>query len=767
MTLDVWTQKSGDLTTLSEGITVDFMLPVTVNNTVTYSVISGKLPPGIILQGYHLTGTPYEVADNTRFTFCIRAKNSLGISDRTFTITVQGPDVPEILTNTGLLAIGPVKQLYVVDNTIVNYQLIADDTDLAAGQQLKFFIEKNSGELPPGLTLTSDGRIVGIVDSVTALTPESGAGTYDSGYYDAAPYDFGVIQKEIGYDVHGFDHIVYDYFRPRQAKCINRRYKFIVSVTDGVVTPRREFEIFVVHENFFRADTDELLSNVGLFTADVSYLLAPVWITPSDLGTYRANNYITLILDVYSIGIIYYSIDNIANLPPGMQFDERTGEVFGYVPYQPAVTTTYSFKVTAAKHGDEDKNESNSSSRTFTIKIIGEIDSVIHWNTTPNLGHIKTLQPSILEINAVSTVPDAILVYSLVGGKMPPGLSLTSNGEITGSVSQLSNQLSFDNNKIIFDSTPTSFDTGSMSFDQGYLSFDHSSKTTFDKKYHKVGLTSFDHRLPIKTTFDHNKTTIDQSFKFTVEAHDQFYYSAVQQTFTINVDLADHDYYDNVIVKPSLDSTNRTNWDNFINDTLIFTPDSLYRPYDKSFGMQTELEMLIYAGIQSSPVTAYIEQMKTNYKNKRFLFGGVKKAIAVIPGTRKQVYEVIYLSMIDPIDSIKNHLSKNTVINNITYYPSSITQWQRSLSLVNNTSTELLPLWMRSIQPNDRVELGYTLAVPLCFCKVGTADQIMLNIKHSNFKFNLLDYSIDRIIIRSTSSYTDKYIIFNNNRNNI
>jgi hypothetical protein len=70
---------------------------------------------------------------------------------------------------------------------------------------------------------------------------------------------------------------------------------------------------------------------------------------------------------------------------------------------------------------------------------------------------------------------------------------------------------------------------------------------------------------------------------------------------------------------------------------------------------------------------------------------------------------------------------------------------------------------MRSVQPTYRKELGFILAVPICFCKVGTADNIMLKIKYSDFDFKLIDYQIDRFIINAvTGSHTDKYIIFDN-----
>ena len=71
------------------------------------------------------------------------------------------------------------------------------------------------------------------------------------------------------------------------------------------------FKIFVVGDDFFRADNTTWLDGNPLFTADVTYLRPPTWITSSYLGLYRANNYITLILDTYETENVLYSLEQV------------------------------------------------------------------------------------------------------------------------------------------------------------------------------------------------------------------------------------------------------------------------------------------------------------------------------------------------------------------------------------------------------------------------------------------------------------------------
>jgi len=65
-------------------------------------------------------------------------------------------------------------------------------------------------------------------------------------------------------------------------------------------------------------------------------------------------------------------------------------------------------------------------------------------------------------------------------------------------------------------------------------------------------------------------------------------------------------------------------------------------------------------------------------------------------------------------------------------------------------------------------ELGYTTAVPVCFCEPGMADDILLNIKNSNIDLKQIDFEVDRYIIERTEGVEiPQYILFANYQFNV
>jgi hypothetical protein len=874
MPLNVWTQASGHSFGSFPGeASLSINLPVHNNAGVAYKLISGALPDNVFLDSASrkIIGTPFVINNNLNYSFCIRASQGLEISDRTFTMSVTETHVPTFITDPGLLDIGLHKQFYVLDGTFVSYQIDAYDLN-PSGNPLSYFIASNDGNLPPGLTLSDSGLIEGYIKPDYTLTESGSTGAYDSGLFGASAYDYGVVASD-GYDDYKYDLVFFDFNVPtQQVISINVNYQFRVTITDGINSARQVFKIFVVGNDEFRADSTTLNGLADEFSADATYIRQPVWITKTNLGLFRANNYLTLPLALYDtdnvtfrlettnqevyantyqilqtdniIGSHYvtvtnvvgtpkvaqfvsfeYYIDNVTDevyqishvqnlsnntyrltiytplstlvpngipfyigslskLPKGTLFDVETGNVYGVVPYQPAITQSYTFTVTGTRIGT--KEDTVSASRTFNISIVGDVNGQINWISDTALGTVLADYICTLDIRAVSSVPNTTVIYEQVGGNLPPGLTLNPDGELIGMV----NQFPVKNGNTVVKAGLMTFDNGTM-------------------------------------TFDSKGTTLDRSYTFTVKASDQFGYSSSSKEFTIVVLTPNAVPFSNIVTRPFLSIAQRAVWKDFINNTGIFTPDSIYRTNDPEFGVQQALTMLVYAGVQTEDAAAYIGAMGLNHKRKRFQFGGIKKAVAIDPDTRDSVYEVVYIQMIDPQEPNGKHLpltvstrasapetitvdDRNIIWSNTledkeadapvsvrpdysitvdstgyeagnsktnTYFPNSISNWRSRLAntvdhydlhgnpVIAKSERNYLPLWMRSIPAGSKEQLDYTLAIPLCFCKVGTADKILLNIKFSGFDFKALDYTVDRYIIDSVTGYTsDKYLVFRNDR---
>ena len=878
--LNIWTEKSGfSFGIIQERTIINQALPVTYQNdfddstNLNFQIITGSLPPGLRINQDRIVGTAFEVPRDTEYRFVIRASYNGQIADRTFFITVSGADTPDWRTPAGSLPVGPNDAYYILDSSYIDFQLSVVDSDTATGQQLQYFIPSGGGELPPGLILTDSGRIVGWVQPVLAPPLVDGNGAFDTGLYDKVAFDYGVRPSN-GYDSYVFDSINFDFSTPSNPpRKLNRNYEFNVIVTDGDSYSSRKFRIYVVGDDFFRVDNTITQSGTGTFTADITYARAPQWTTPADLGVYRANNYKTFRLDVYDdeadFGLVLYNLEavnpdisgiayttsttenrvgsnklrlksvigtplvnhkiqfkeyvsgaddtvftiteviaissteylltvggsltkSILNdtllylgtasiTPPGMQFDPSTAEIFGVLPYQTAITKIYRFTVNAIRNVGTD--ETASSKRTFTATILGEVDSTITWLTNADLGSIGANYISTLKVTAVTTVTDSPMLYSLKAGYLPNGLALNIDGEIVGKSVQ-------------------------------FGTLDQLGLTRFFDQSPQIATKTF-------TTFDDGDTTIDRQYSFTVEARDIYGFSAITRTFILRIDTPNDRLYSNLTVRPFLKQDQRTTVKSFINDPSIFDIDAIYRPTDANFGIQKDLKMLVYSGIETKTAAQVVGVIGRNHKPKRFKLGDVKKAKANDPGTTNTVYEVLYLEVFDPLEINDKYLpniirtvgsQRNITVdqNNEFYqgpgfdqinpywdrpipldatidrndifvgdpdtefkFPASISIWRKRIESLGIKERNYMPLWMRTIQDGTVQELGYVKAIPLCYCKPGRADDILLNIRNylknnTNFSFNKIDYVIDRYIIDSVTGYNeDKYIVFRNDRTTI
>jgi len=744
MAKPVWNTQAGSLGTIQERTTQTFTL--SASNANKYQVISGNLPAGLRLENNIIVGTPYEVSDVTTSEFVIRASNDEGSNDRTFTFTVEGEDPPFWLTPAGSLPIGPQGESFILNRSIVDFQLSASDTDLTAGEQLEFYLDDLFGELPPGLTLSKDGRLSGIIEAELTVDYKSASNNYDRQQFDQFPYDYG------GGDQGG-----------SAPKYLNRFYEFFVTVSDGVTRERRRFRIFVVNEQNFRSDTLSISADTDTFISSATYLRAPLWLTTGNLGIRRANNYVTIPLEVYDpnkfSGPVTYKVINNADstesaLPPGMSLDTSNGVLFGKVPYQPAVTQTYTFTIRAHRL-DINTNEEVVNDRQFILKIQGEVDSTITFTSPELLGTLSPNQTSTLQIEAKTLISNADVRYAKVTGVLPPGLILSGGGELIGKINQFESQ------------------TGAA---DGLLTID----------LEDFGLNSF--------TLDGGTTTVDREFRFTVQARDFYQQSAVEKDFRIAVTADTITQFSNIFLQPLLPKTKRQYYYDFITDNTVFPDNILYRPNDPAFGTQTEIKMLLQHGIETLKIEEYVSAMVRNFNRKTFKFGDIKIATAS-NSNNEIIYEIVYVELFDEFENAKGSVGKNVNIskanksitvdtqsykvstNIITVdqlirkflYPNSVTNMQERLkeifpkgdSTIININEGFLPLWMSSTQEATGTALGYTKAVPIAYVKPNFGSTVLENIQRSGFDFKNIEFEIDRLKIDNVEGqFGDKYIAF-------
>jgi hypothetical protein len=867
-----WITPAERLSIVTERIILDIPLEATSDvGPITYTLLAGSLPRGLRLDTVvttdstqnivYIKGSPTEVERYTVSRFVIRASDGKDIEDRTFSIDVDGSDEPAWITREGFLNVGQSENYFVLDNTYVDFQLEAEDTDESIGDILEYYIVPTGGELPPGLTITRQGRIFGFTDPVFALDV-AGPGGYDTEAFDITALDVAEA-KSNGFDSYLYDNVTYDYNEPSQTpRRLSRFYTFIVAVSDGENEIRRLFRIWVVTEEFLKADNSIVQVDTNLFRADNTGDRQPIWITESYLGRRRANNYITVYLDVYdppslsgtitylflptnggtyqlkdtgeiitngrweiSSETVYFPVSNIrtrdpddwtvvlpetdSELPPGMAIDSITGEIAGKVPYQSSVTKTYTFTVQAinypatlstlsytvllgswlstrrytigqaVRYGDfiyiatqENTNQFpdaldsiywtkgvSTVEKIFTIDIIGEIESSIEWISDSDLGTIVPNQSSQKFVEAKSLMYGGRVIYELISGTLPPGLDFQSTGIIIGKVKQFA-----DDNGPGLTRFYERTDSLTPAEDSSTLSRDYTG------------------------SWDNNSTSFDKTFKFNIKAKDSANFAEFIKEFTLLVVADNTKTFANLYLKAFQTKEKRLDWFNFITDNNIFKVDDLYRSGDTNFGIQTELKILVFAGIESVEAVNYVQAMSRNHYRKQIKFGALQYAEAKDPITQETVYEAVYVEVVDEFEKdgksvgqtidLPNNINSKVLISydsikvssNIPLisdsdhqrvFPNSFKNMRSQIKTIGERDRTFLPLWMRSIQNQAFVEAGYVKALVLCYGKPGKGASIVSRIKQTNFDFKSINFTADRYLIDVLDGVIEnKYLAF-------
>ena len=431
-------------------------------------------------------------------------------------------------------------------------------------------------------------------------------------------------------------------------------------------------------------------------------------------------------------------------LPTGLGIDSQTGEIYGQLPAQAAVSVDYEFTIRAKRIPQT--GVSVYTDKVFTLTLIGEIDVGVAFTTPGNLGSVTAGIPCLKKLDATAAVANRVLTYTLTSGSLPTGLTLSSTGNIIG-IPRIKNYTNFDTNGI---------------------------------------------------TFDDNTTSIDREFKFTVQVSDQYKTVATTRNFTLKIDLPfAHDY--GSLVGHGTSEIDKALFYQIAQDPQINNSQYVFRAEDPNFGLPETPQMLLLAGLQPSTLSAIQNQMAKNHAPKTLYFGDLKTAVAKENGKIK--YEVVYIEMKDDLvnnsdKAVSSEISLRSDINkpllgpvasdrritadrdvydvttdsglsfsvsgskvryanqltaDLDYvsklFPNAVANMRSQMKSLGEKEWLHLPLWMRTIQEGDGAPLGYKMAMVVAYCNPGQSNLVKQRITTKNIDFKKISFTIDRYVI--------------------
>lgn len=318
------------------------------------------------------------------------------------------------------------------------------------------------------------------------------------------------------------------------------------------------------------------------------------------------------------------------------------------------------------------------------------------WAQTGNLGSLIAGEISELGVRLTSSAYG--LSYTVVGGSLPPNLSLNRDGTISG-------------------------------------------------------IAAF------------NSGTTSTNYGFTVGAADVYGNISTTTSVSITVNQTTSTEFTSLYCRPMLHPKKRTEINGFLTDQTIFPIESLYRPLDPNFGLQSSLKLFVDFGIKKLSLAEYYDILSRNFYKRRFVLAPPMLA-KTANSTGVSRYEVVYLPVIDKYnnavsgESIPDEIS----INGVIYYPAGIDNMRSRINSQTETTNLLDPKFMRYRQIDQSFVSKYIKVVPLCYALPGNGTGIISRIKSSKFKFNTIDFEIDRLIVENSfGNNAAKYLLLERN----
>jgi hypothetical protein len=733
MATPVWTTTAGKIATIDEQASFSLQLEANTSDStaIIYSVIAGSPPPGMqVTSTGLLTGTPAEVAKRTLYTFVVRATAGTTITDRTFSLDVQGADAPTFTTASGQLRLDDstsVGLYWVIDGSSISFQMQATDSDTRAGQQLVYEIVQ--GELPPGITMSKSGLISGIVE----LTDDERFGV--RGGYDGSGNE---------------DEFDGTYDRTVTTKSISKNFDFVVRVSDGTSFVEQNNSIFVYSADFWRVSNtaitiDKTEMDGSPLTMDLSANRRPVFRTGSDLGTFRHDNAIVVKIDVEDFdalqGDLEYSIQS-GSLPTGLNIDINSGEIYGTLARQSAIEVDHNFTVRANR--TVTTGISVFTDQAFTMKVIGEIDIGISFTTPSTIGTLKADVPSLLSIEAVAEATDRVFSYTKTSGSLPPGITLSNEGNLIGTID------------------PSDFTDSTRSYTFTVTVSDQYQSLATSKEF------TIDIDIPFTQTeygnmTGHATSLIDQNIFYNIAQDNsingpEYIYRPEDSNFGMKLKP-------DMLMLSGLEAQTLTAFQQQMEQN--HAPKKLYFGDLKTAiakeGTTTKYEV-VYIEVKDNMVnndgTSVASSINLRNTISKPILG--PRASSMNATADYVDYEVTTdggLSFSTSGSKVRyaNQLSADLGFIE-TVYPNAVANMRSRMKSLGHKEYDYLPLWMKTTQAGDLAPLGYVMAVPICYCKPGTSALVKKRIEDKNLKFKNISFIIDRYIVSKSKVATESFI---------
>ena len=732
MATPVWTTTAGKIATIDEQASFSLQLEANTSDStaITYSMIAGSLPAGMqVTTDGLLTGTPAEVAKRTLYTFVVRATAGTQITDRTFSLDVQGADAPVFTTAAGQLKLDDstsVGLYWVIDGSSVSLQMQATDSDTAAGQQLVY--EITQGELPPGITMSKTGLVSGIVQ----LTDDQ---------------RFGVRG---GYDGTGTeDEFDGTYDRTVTTKSISKNFDFVVRVSDGTSFVEQNNSIFVYSADFWRVSNtaitiDKTEIDGSPLTMDLSANRRPVFRTGSDLGTFRHENAVVIKIDVEDFDAVQsdleYSIQS-GSLPAGVSIDINSGELYGQLARQSAVEVNYNFTIRANRTVTTGVNVFTD--QAFTMKVIGALDIGIAFTTPTVIGTLKADVPSLLSIEAVTDETNRVLNYSVTSGSLPAGITLSEQGNLIGTID------------------PSDFTDSTRAYTFTVTVSDQYQETATSKEF------TLNIDIPFTQTeygnmSGHATSFIDQNIFYNISQDPSI--NSIENIFRPEDSNFGMKVKPDMLMMSGLEAKTLTAFQEQMEQN--HAPKTLY------FGdIKTAVAK---EGTTTKYEVVYIE-VKDNLVNNDGV--SISSSIRLRDAVAKPILGPRASSMNATTDLVHYEIttdgglsfstsgSKVRYANQLgadlgfieTIYPNAVANMRSRMKSLGHKEYDYLPLWMKTTQSGDLAPLGFVKAVPICYCKPGKSGLVKKRIEEKKLEFKNIAFTVDRYVVSKSKVATETF----------